>query len=46
MARGDRLGLGLFRDDRAAQRYALIANTHSTRASDQALNFFLTSAAE
>jgi hypothetical protein len=46
MPRRDRLGLGLFGDDRAAQRHALIADTHCSWPGDQALHFFLTAATE
>jgi hypothetical protein len=46
MARSDRLGLGLFGDDRAAQGYAFIADTYCPWPCDQALNFFLAATTE
>jgi len=44
MARGERLRLGLFGDDRAAERDALVADTNGAGASDEALNLILTPA--
>jgi hypothetical protein len=38
---GNRLCFGLFGDDRATQRNALIANAHRPWPGDQALNFIL-----
>ena len=46
MSRGYRLSLGLFGDNRATERHALVANTNRARPGDQALNLFLTPATE
>jgi hypothetical protein len=46
MPRRQRLGLGLFGNNRATERHALVANTNRPWPRDQALNFLLASATE